>query len=348
MTTQSIASSPTKSIPSLTVFLEEITRKIIEENYLLAREEAERIGNIDVSDALLLFYYANRIRTHFRGDRVGLCSIVNAKSGACSEDCAFCAQSARFKTAAPVYSLIDPQEAVKVARQAFADGARSFGVVISGKGIKTDKELKGIGEMVKTIRREVDIDVHASVGIVSREQIEYLRECGVTVLHHNLETSERYFPSICSTHTYQERVETIRLARECGLKQCSGGIFGMGETLEDRIDMAFALRDLGVNVVPMNFLTAIEGTPLAKQTPLTPIEILMIVALYRFILPEKELKLCGGRETNLRDMQGMIFFAGADSMMIGHYLTTAGRDPALDWQLMRDMNLRWDVSNGGQ
>lgn len=325
----------------LTSFLEDITRRILEEDYEIGREEARRIGQVEESDALLLFHYARKIRERFRGNRIGLCSIVNAKSGACSEDCGFCSQSVHFKTAAPVYSLIAPEKAVETARQAAADGAKSFGVVISGRGIRNEKELRGIGEIVKTIRREVDIDVHASVGIVTREQIEYLRDCGVTVLHHNLETSERFFPSICTTHTYQDRVNTIEAARGCGMKICAGGIFGMGETLEDRIDMAFTLRELDADVVPLNFLCAIEGTPLAGKAPLPPVQILSIIALYRFILPHKELKVCGGRETNLRDLQGMIFFAGADSMMIGNYLTTAGREPELDWQLMRDLNLKW-------
>lgn len=327
---------------SLIQFLETIASQIIDDGYSLSKEEAERIGRIDARDALLLFHYAKRIREHFRGDTVSLCSIVNAKSGACPEDCAFCSQSARAKTGAPVYPLVEPEEAVKTARQAAADGAKALGVVVSGKGIRNEKELADIGEIVKTIRRDVNIGVHASVGIVNRRQVEYLRDCGVTMLHHNLETSERFFPAICSTHSYRERVETLRIARECGLKLCSGGIFGLGETLADRIEMAFALRDLDVDAVPMNFLCAIAGTPLEKQTPLSPIGILMIVALYRFILPRKELKICGGRETNLRDLQGMIFFAGTDGMMIGNYLTTAGREPMLDWQLMRDVNLNWE------
>jgi biotin synthase len=268
---------------------------------------------------------------------------VNAKSGACSEDCGFCSQSVHFKTKAPAYALIEPSEVVKAARQALEDGAQAFSVVISGKGIKNDQELNAIGEIVKTVRREVGIDVHASVGIVTKEQIEYLKACGVTMLHHNLETSERYFPSICTTHSYRERIQTIQTARECGMRLCAGGIFGLGEDLRDRIDMAFELRKLGVSVIPMNFLCAIEGTPLAGQSPLPPMEILSIISLYRFILPDKEIKICGGRDANLRDLQSMIFLAGADSMMIGNYLTTAGREPERDWQMMRDLHLQWSA-----
>ncbi|MGC9328043.1 MAG: biotin synthase BioB, partial [Candidatus Hinthialibacter sp.] len=265
------------------VFLEAVTRRIIENDYRISREEAMRIGSIDLNDALLLFHYANQIREHYHGGRIYLCSIVNAKSGACSEDCAFCSQSAHFPTKSPAYALMQPDEVVQAARRALKDGAQGFSIVISGKGIQNKKELLAIGEIVKTVIREVGIDVHASVGVVAKEQIEYLKSCGVTMLHHNLETSERFFPSICTTHSYQERTATIRAARECGMRVCAGGIFGMGEDLRDRIDMAFELRELGVSAVPMNFLCPIKGTPLAGQAPLPPLEILSIISLYRFI-----------------------------------------------------------------
>ncbi|MBI1388674.1 MAG: biotin synthase BioB [bacterium] len=326
----------------MAVFLQDLRDRIINEGYRINRIEAERIAHVPEQESMLLFHYAQQLRKHFRGDVVGLCAIVNAKSGACSEDCAFCAQSAHFETGSPVYALISPEEAVERAKVAKNDGAKAFGIVISGLGIKRDGELKRIGEIVKRIRREVDIEVHGSFGVLDREKVEYLRHCGVSMIHHNLETSERHFANICTTHTYQDRVETIRAAASCGMPVCGGGIFGMGETLEDRVDMAFELRGLGVSVTPMNFLHAIDGTPLEKQTPMTPIECLMTVALFRFIMPDKEIKVCGGRESNLRDLQSMIFFAGADSMMIGNYLTTAGREPELDYQMMRDLGLRWE------
>lgn len=329
--------------PSSTLydFLHGLTQKICEEHYALTREEAMRVARIPQDDAMILFHHAKKIRERFRGKTVGLCAIVNAKSGACPEDCTFCAQSAHYKTASPVYSLMDPEEVLKYARQAEKDGAEHFGVVISGKGIKDDKELFAIGEIVKRLKQEIRLEVHASVGIVTRRQLEYLRDCGVTMINHNLETSERYYPEICTTHTFQERIETIKSAKECGLKTCVGGIFGLGETLDDRVDMAFAIRELDIDTVPLNFLHAIDGTPLGKQVPLSPIVILMTIALYRFILPQKEIKICGGREVNLRDLQSMIFFAGADSMMIGNYLTTAGREPELDWQMIRDLEMNW-------
>ncbi|HOJ62064.1 MAG TPA: biotin synthase BioB [bacterium] len=325
----------------LPVFLDDLTRRILEEGHETTRGEAARLAAIDKRDAMLLFHYAKRLRERFRGDTVSLCSIVNAKSGACPEDCSFCAQSAHFQTAAPVYGLMKPGEVLQTARLAERDGAESFGVVISGRGIKNDKELQALGEIVKTLKREVNLDIHASVGICTREQLQYLRECGVTMINHNLETSERFYPSICTTHTFQDRVETIRTARACGLNLCVGGIFGMGETWDDRIDMAFTLRELDVDTVPLNFLHRIQGTPLETREPLAPLTILSIIALFRFILPRKEIKICGGRESNLRDLQSLIFLAGADSMMIGNYLTTAGREPELDWKMMDDLELTW-------
>lgn len=327
----------------LAVFLDRLARQIMEDGYAITREEARQVAEISKEDALLLFHYAHKIRLHFRGNRVGLCSIVNAKSGACSEDCTFCAQSAHFKTASPVYGLMKTDEVLSYARQAEQDGAEHIGLVISGRGIRDQKELHAIGEMVKQVDREVGIEVHASVGIISKEYAQYLKDCGVTMINHNLETSERHYPNICSTHSYRERIQTLKHARECGMKLCSGGIFGMGETLEDRLEMGFTLREIDPETVPLNFLNAIDGTPLQNATPIPPVQILMIISLYRFILPKAEIKICGGREKNLRDLQSMIFFAGADSMMIGNYLTTAGREPELDWQMMKDLEMAWDA-----
>jgi len=322
-------------------FLYETTNRILDAG-TITKEEALRIGSLDRNDALLLFHHAQRIRQHFRGDKISLCSIVNAKSGACPEDCAFCAQSAHFSTGAPAYGMMPADEVLKRAREAKADGAEAFAPVVSGRGVRHQKELEALGEMIKRIRSETGMDAHGSFGILSRDQLEYLRDCGVTVINHNLETSERFFPSICTTHTYQERLETLRAMREVGIKLCCGGIFGLGETLEDRIDLALTLRELNVDTVPMNFLHPIPGTPLENAAPLPPLTCLMTIALYRFILPNREIKICGGRDKNLRDLQSMIFFAGADSMMIGNYLTTAGRNPKQDWQMLRDLELDGD------
>lgn len=350
MAVQSIPLAPVNAVDSkpLPLFLDDLARRVIDEGYAIDRDEARRVASIEKDDAMLLFHYASRIRKHYRADQVSLCSIVNAKSGACSEDCTFCAQSAHFKTESPVYGMMKPEEALEYAKMAKRDGAEAIGIVISGYGIKKRSELDVIGEMVRRIKDEVDIDVHGSFGILKREHVEYLRECGVTMINHNLETSERHYGEICTTHTFQDRIDTIKNVKECGLKVCAGGIFGMQENIEDRIDMAFSLRELDVDVVPLNFLHPIHGTPLMEVTPLSPIECLMIISLYRFILPTKEIKICGGREKNLRDLQSLIFHAGADSMMIGNYLTTAGREPELDWRMMRDLELNWSAMDEGQ
>lgn len=338
------SSGPSDDQP-LAVFFDTLTRRIIHEEHQTTRDEALRIAHVTEEDAMLLFHYAKQIREHFRGSTVSLCSIVNAKSGACSEDCTFCAQSAHFKTGSPVYALMDPEEVVARAKVAKQDGAEAFGIVISGYGIKKQSELEAIGNMVRRVRDEVDIEVHGSFGICSKEALDYLRECGVTMLNHNLETSERHYPEICTTHTFEDRLWTIRNAKAAGMKTCSGGIFGMSEKLADRVDMAFSLRALDVDVIPLNFLHPIEGTPLDVVNPLPPLQCLLTVALYRFVLPRKEIKICGGREKNLRDLQSLIFAAGADSMMIGNYLTTAGREPETDYQMMRDLGLSWKAQN---
>jgi len=330
-----------KENQSISIFLEVISNNIINHGYRIDRSEAKRIGAIDQKEALLLFYHANRIREHYKQNSVSLCSIVNAKSGACSEDCAFCSQSSRYKTEAPIYSMMDIDEMLKVAQQAKQDGAKSFSLVTSGADVKNETELKRIGEAAITIREKTGLDVHTSIGLLTIEQLRYLRQCGVTTIHHNLETSERFFPSICTTHTFQERMKTIKTSQQAGMKICSGGIFGLGETIDDRIDLALTLRELDVNGIPMNFLYPVPGTPMEHQLPMPPMEILMTISLFRFILPNKAIRICGGRESNLHDLQCMIFFAGASGMMIGNYLTTAGREPELDWRLMRDQNLKW-------
>ncbi len=329
---------------TLSDFLACLTHKIIHENYKISRDEALQVAFISKDDAMLLFHHAKKIREAFRGEKVSLCSIVNAKSGACPEDCTFCAQSRHFKTGSPVYGMMKPDEIVEKAKIAKNDGAEAFGLVISGRGIKNRKELEEIGAIVKRLREEVEIDVHGSFGILSLEETNYLRDCGVTVINHNLETSERHFSDICTTHTYQDRIETLKNIRASGMKLCAGGLFGVGETLEDRVDMALDIRVLDVETVPLNFLHPIQGTPLQEIHPLSPMQCLMTIALYRFILPKQEIKICGGREKNLRDLQSMIFFAGADSMMIGNYLTTAGREPELDWRMMRDLDLTWEAA----
>ncbi len=287
-----------------------------------------------------LFYWANKIRIRFVGRAVKFCSILAAKVGGCSEDCGFCSQSGHFQTdVSPHKQTVD--DMLSSRDEAAANGASSFGIVNSGRG-PTDRELDWLEPFFEDTAAEGAIRPCATLGELSAPQADRLVEMGVQRINHNLETSRRFFPNIVSTHSYEDRVDTIRIAKAAGLSICSGGIFGMGETWQDRLDVAFELRDLGADVVPINFLNAIAGTPLYdKVEELTPTEALKIIAVYRFILPDRELKIAGGREKVLRDLQSWIFFAGGSSFLIGNYLTTYGRPPEQDHQMLRDLGLAY-------
>lgn len=291
----------------------------------------------DAVDGDDVLYAANKIRKHFVGQRVHCCSIVNARSGKCSEDCKFCAQSAHFATGAPVYDLLSTEEIVAAAREARDNGARCFGVVTSGRGVR-DADLPRFCEIYRALRG-LGLRLGGSLGVMTFDQARQLREAGMEMINHNLETSRRMFPRIVRTHTYDERLDTLRAAKQAGMILCSGGIFGMGETWEDRIDMLLELAGLGVQSVPLNFLHRIPGTPLEHVEPLSAQEILRSIALARFILPKAEIRICGGRSVNLRDLQSWIFHAGASGALIGNYLTTMGRTVEDDWQMIRDLGL---------
>lgn len=302
------------------------------------RNQARKLIAAD-GDALYdLFYWANKIRIRFVGRTVKFCSILAAKVGGCSEDCAYCSQSAHYKTGVEP-GKADVNDMMTAADEALANGASSFGIVNSGRG-PTDQELDWLEPFFKKTAREGKIRPCATLGELTPPQAARLRDMGVLRVNHNLETSRRFFPNIVSTHSYDDRLRTIRVAREAGLSICSGGIFGLGEDWEDRLDVAFELRDLGADVVPINFLNAIGGTPLdGKVDELRPTEALKIIAVFRFILPDRELKIAGGREKVLRDLQSWMFFAGGSSFLIGNYLTTFGRDPQQDHQMLRDLGL---------
>ena len=285
-----------------------------------------------------LFTAAGRIRDHFRGSSIDICSIVNAKSGACSEDCAYCAQSAHHSTATPVYPLISTEEIVKAARSAKNNGARRFCIVTSGRGIDSREDLEKIAQGVRLVR-ELGLSPCATLGTLTRDQLSFLKDAGLDRYHHNIETSRSYFSRICTTHTFDERLAVLGRARSLRLSACSGGILGMGETMEDRIQMALTLRELDVDSVPINFLMPIAGTPLENASLITPLEALHSIALFRFILPNKEIRVCAGRGTALRRLHPLIFAAGADGFMIGNYLTTSGLDPNEDLAMIGDLGL---------
>jgi len=286
-------------------------------------------------DIFELFTLANRARRAFRGDKIDLCSIVNAKSGACPEDCFFCAQSAHNKTNIKTYPLLDKKKIIEAAISARERGVRRFCIVTSGRR-PSNSEMDKICEFISEIRN-LGLLPCATLGMVSFDQLKKLKDAGLHRYHHNLETSETFFKEICTTHTYKEKLRTIETAKSLGLSVCSGGIFGMGESWEDRIDMAFALKEIGVDSIPINFLTPIQGTPLGNRELLNPLEALKIIAIYRLILPHCEIRICGGRPGTLRDLNSYIFFAGADGLLIGNYLTTAGRNPDDDLQMIKDL-----------
>ena len=285
----------------------------------------------------VLFDLANKMRQKLHGNTIDLCSIVNAKSGACPEDCAFCAQSSHSDTHAKVYPLLDKDEIKRVAESAKEKGVKRFCVVTSGKK-PSDDELNEICGFISIVR-ETGLLPCATLGFLDREQLKKLKDSGLHRYHHNLETSEFFFSEICSTHTYNDKIRTIESARSLGFSVCSGGIFGLGESWEDRIDMAFALKGLGVDSVPINLFTPINGTPLSDRGLLNPIEALKIIAIYRLVLPESEIRVCGGRPATLKEKVSQIFFAGADGMLLGNYLTTSGRDPEDDLQMIKEMGL---------
>jgi len=310
---------------------------------VLDADEALRLSGATGSDLYLLFAEAARIRDHFVGITVHLCSIINAKSGRCPENCAFCAQSSAHSTKIAVYPLVDEDEIVRCAKNAELNGAGCYGIVTSGTGIQPGEELDRICRAVRRICKETSINPSCSLGILDYDTSLKLKEAGMVTYHHNLETARSFFPSICTTHNYEEDVETIQSAKRAGLNVCCGGIFGLGESFKQRIEMAETLRELDVDSVPMNFFDPVEGTRLANASFLTPMECLKTIAVFRFMLPEKNITVCGGRETNLRELQSWLFLAGASGMMTGNYLTKAGRSPELDRQMLTDLELTVEV-----
>jgi len=279
---------------------------------------------------------AGEIRRKEFGNTIQLCSIVNAKSGLCSEDCRYCAQSAHYQTDVSCYPLKNANDIYKSAAKAASHGVGNFGIVTSGPALK-ENDLDHICGALEMICEDIVISPCASLGRLTLEQFNKLKASGLKRYHHNLETSKNFYPEICSTHTWDERVETVLLAKEAGLKVCSGGLFGLGESWEDRIDLAITLKKLDVDCIPINFLNAIPGTPLGDQVKLTPDEALKIVILYRYILPNKSVRVCGGRPAILGEREDEIYEAGANAVMTGDYLTAYGISPEHDIKKINEL-----------
>ena len=312
----------------------------------ITREEALGLFNLESSaDIFDLLSWANRIREHFKGNKIHLCSIVNAKAGACSENCSFCAQSSFYQTGSPRYGFVDPEPVQEAAAEAKKNRVSAVGLVAAWKGLKEGSLLDEVCDRVRELKASGKTRPDVSLGIIKSQRVaDRLKEAGVECYGHNLESSRRFFQQTCTTHTYDDRLETIGYLKKAGIKICSGGIIGMGETREDRCDLAFALRALGANVVPINILNPIPGTPFEKIPPLPVREILKTIACFRFILPRQEIMVAGGRTVNLRDAQSMIFMAGASALMVGNYLTTLNQPVEKDLQMLKDLGLDpgWD------
>ena len=302
--------------------------------------EALRLASIPEEAIYGLLAVSERIRRHHLGVEVNLCSIVNAKSGLCKEDCSFCAQSVKYSTGVTEYPMSEPGKIVGAAIEAATFGAREFSIVTSGTAIEKERDIAALTEALSSMKESVEMERCASLGILSKETLKKLKDAGLESYHHNLETGRSFFPNICTTHEYDRDVEVIKTAKELGFHVCSGGIFGLGEGWDVRVELFATLKELGADSVPINFLNPRPGTPLENAKNLTPIECLKIIALGRLMLPTTDIVVCGGRQTNLRDLQPLIFAAGANGMMIGNYLTTPGREPGDDLKMLADLGLR--------
>ncbi|MDR0956539.1 MAG: biotin synthase BioB [Endomicrobium sp.] len=302
----------------------------------ISKDEALILFDFEIDQ---LFLVSSKIRKKYKGNQAKVCSIINAKSGQCGENCKFCAQSVFNKTDVQSYPLISTKQIEDISTKAL-ESVGCFGIVSSGNYL-SDNEIEKLCEMFKKHKKVSHLSV--SIGKISDKNLIKLKKAGIKKIHHNLETSENFYPNICSTHTYQERVDTIKRAKKIGFKICSGGIFGIGESLNDRINLAFTLKKLDPDSVPMNFFMHINGLPLCHLPVITPIEILKTIAIFRIILQSPDIMICGGREKQLRDLQSWIFQAGANGMMSGGYLTSGGRSIARDKQMIKDLELELDI-----
>ncbi|MBP1743789.1 MAG: biotin synthase [Firmicutes bacterium] len=302
-------------------------------------QDALRLYGIDgKEDIEELCSAADRIREHFCGNEADLCTIMNARSGRCSEDCKFCAQSSRYKTGAEEYGMVSREAAIALAKENEEEGVNRFSLVTSGRSVFGD-DLEKVLEIYEALGREAGMELCASHGILDFEAMSRLKAKGVTRYHHNLESSREYFGNICTTHSYDQMIQTINAARQAGLDVCSGGIIGMGESGLDRVSLAFELSGLGVESIPLNVLNPIKGTPLENAGPLSQDEILKTVALFRFINPKADIRLAGGR--NLIHEYGKdCFRAGANATITGNYLTTSGNKIADDKRMLDGMGFQ--------
>ncbi|EQF28813.1 biotin synthase [Clostridioides difficile CD160] len=305
-------------------------------------EEALNLISIDTNNKNnfdILLKSANEIREYFMGRKVDLCTIMNAKSGKCSEDCKFCAQSSHYKTGIEEYSLLDYNEILKRAKEMENKGVHRFSLVTSGKGM-TGKEFNDILNIYEGLRENTNLKLCASLGIIDYEQAKKLKSAGVATYHHNVETSKDNFDNICTTHTYKDRIRTIEDAKKAGLDVCVGGIIGMNESKEQRLKMAFEIRELNVKSIPINILNPIKNTPMENYNVLEPMEILKTTAVFRFIIPNTYIRYAGGR-LSLKGYDKVGFNGGVNSAIVGDYLTTVGNSIENDKKMIIEQGLEF-------
>ncbi len=289
-------------------------------------------------ELLAVLHGAFRLRERYHGTDVRIHVLKNAKSGLCPEDCAFCSQSTRFETGVERFGLLSVEELVAGAREAAAMGAVKYCMVTSTRG-PSERDLETICTAVRQIKRELNLNVCTSLGLLKDGQAEQLAAAGVTRFNHNLESSRGHFPEVCSTHDYDARIRTVKAAKAAGMEACCGGIMGMGESLDDRVALAMELRDLEVESIPVNFLDPRPGTPLGDRPRLTPQDCLRALAMFRFVNPTRDIRVAGGREVNLRHLQPLALYP-ANSLFCNGYLTTPGQGPDADIRMIEDLGFR--------
>ena len=306
----------------------------------ISSDKALQLESFTHEELDYLFIGTDRIRDKFKGEDVKICSIVNAKSGRCVEDCSFCAQSSSFQTDAPETELMSVEEMVAAAKEAEAFGANEFSIVASGTKMDDRQELDKVIAAVRRIKAETKLETCCSLGLMELDDLKELKAAGLDRCHHNLETAASFFNKIVTTHTYEDEVKAVQNAKEAGLQVCVGGIFGMGETFAQRVELAFSIRELGTQSLPINFLKPIDGTGLDHLETIEYYDALKTIALLRLVLPKIDLFVCGGREEVMTDKQEQLFSAGANGILGGNYLTTKGQDPKRDIEMIRSLGLQ--------
>lgn len=318
-------------------YIEELKNKILG-GYEINKAEAVKLSDESLED---LAKAANEIRQYFCGDKFDICTIINGKSGRCSEDCKYCAQSAHYKTNVETYPLLDTEPILREAQYNYNKGVMRYSVVTSGRAL-SDAEVDKLAESLSKVHEQCPVKLCVSGGLLNEAQFKKLHDAGVERVHNNLESSRHHFSQVCTTHAFADKVNAIKAAQKAGMDVCSGGIMGIGETMEDRVDMALELRSLGINSVPVNILNPIAGTPYEYNKRLSDEEILRIIAVYRFILPKAFIRLAGGRGL-LADKGRACFKAGANAAISGDMLTTSGISIDTDMQMIAELGFKCEI-----